>query len=694
MKKSLICALMLVGLCFLFSPPMAHAQSGYSYSEIGYSSEFRNVYGYSETWLDYDLYLYYDPAVKSDLYRGDDNERPLDGGYSEGADKAFGGGYAASVSTFADAFYYRPSTLYYVSSTHFIIPVYYYSPSYCYGYGFDGGCYTDPWGLGFLAGGGLFGGYNGFPGSFFNPYRYLAYRTKIVARLYVQAITVADNHRQPPPPPPPDSCSSNGDGGAAANNFASSASTTNICANPQYEILVGIDPPSIRPAGTTDGENTATFTVQLIPAIAGKSVRLRLEQGAENTGGHIDAQHLNARGENDRPLGRLRQTQGMTDASGALRVSYTPSHIAGLIKIIATVDRVDVGAFVRVQVPDLQELGAGVNYKLIGARDPHPSNHWGTAAANNGLVEIANDYKNEYYRDVAIPDAEKVAFNDQSLIWGGKFELAHRWGAAGAHGEHREGINCDIRSNNIPRERWTRLNEIFFNRGSTNTHDETNTKMPHWHARFEFGGQQAAVVRNTGNFVEESISGTLDRQANYAEWQDWTNKLTNAQAQGQDRMLADTRAYMRSLFYSEEYLNRNTSDETYVTGLYHAYLLREPDPDGYNAWLNALKNWRIQGLDGRERTLEGFEYSGEFANLVAALRRVPEEVPPPPRPTPTPCTDNDGDGYCSDRDCDDWDASIYPGAGIYCTSGEDRNCNEQDDYYECYGSECGYYDCY
>jgi len=49
MKKSLVRALTLFGLGLLFSPLAVHAQSGYSYSEIGYSSSARYVYGYSET---------------------------------------------------------------------------------------------------------------------------------------------------------------------------------------------------------------------------------------------------------------------------------------------------------------------------------------------------------------------------------------------------------------------------------------------------------------------------------------------------------------------------------------------------------------------------------------------------------------------------------------------------------------------
>jgi hypothetical protein len=42
---------------------------------------------------------------------------------------------------------------------------------------------------------------------------------------------------------------------------------------------------------------------------------------------------------------------------------------------------------------------------------------------------------------------------------------------------------------------------------------------------------------------------------------------------------------------------------------------------------------------------------------------------------PPPPPDNDGDGYSTNQgDCDDFNASVYPGAYIYCTT-EDKNCN-------------------
>lgn len=52
------------------------------------------------------------------------------------------------------------------------------------------------------------------------------------------------------------------------------------------------------------------------------------------------------------------------------------------------------------------------------------------------------------------------------------------------------------------------------------------------------------------------------------------------------------------------------------------------------------------------------------------------------------CVDQDGDGYCVGNDCNDYDPSIYPWAPTYCSSGEDRDCNGQDDYQQCYGGGC------
>ena len=68
--------------------------------------------------------------------------------------------------------------------------------------------------------------------------------------------------------------------------------------------------------------------------------------------------------------------------------------------------------------------------------------------------------------------------------------------------------------------------------------------------------------------------------------------------------------------YSQEFQNKKVSDEEYVIILYHSFFGRDPfdpnnlDVDGYNYWLNKLKN----GTD-RMDVLAGFTNSVEFQNL-------------------------------------------------------------------------------
>ncbi len=73
--------------------------------------------------------------------------------------------------------------------------------------------------------------------------------------------------------------------------------------------------------------------------------------------------------------------------------------------------------------------------------------------------------------------------------------------------------------------------------------------------------------------------------------------------------------------YSQEFQNKKVSDEEYVIILYHSFFGRDPfdpnnlDVDGYNYWLNKLKN----GTD-RMDVLAGFTNSVEFQNLCDKYR--------------------------------------------------------------------------
>jgi hypothetical protein len=157
--------------------------------------------------------------------------------------------------------------------------------------------------------------------------------------------------------------------------------------------------------------------------------------------------------------------------------------------IRATMGSVTKERFLEIWVPGLRELDPGANYVLTGFenRPQHPegTNHFGTLGANNNLVAIANDYKAQFYGANPIPEAEKLRYNDQSLINGGKFDIPGNWCTTCHHNEHRIGINCDVSARNVPQSRWEALTRIFAFRGSPRYLDETNTSQPHWHLRFE-----------------------------------------------------------------------------------------------------------------------------------------------------------------------------------------------------------------
>src|SRR5438270_177287 len=77
------------------------------------------------------------------------------------------------------------------------------------------------------------------------------------------------------------------------------------------------------------------------------------------------------------------------------------------------------------------------------------------------------------------------------------------------------------------------------------------------------------------------------------------------------------------LFNSEEYGNRSRTNQEFVTDLYAAYLLREPDQAGYDFWLSVLVNDNNQGIDGRAHLIRAFAESTEFANLIGGLVGTP-----------------------------------------------------------------------
>ena len=95
----------------------------------------------------------------------------------------------------------------------------------------------------------------------------------------------------------------------------------------------------------------------------------------------------------------------------------------------------------------------------------------------------------------------------------------------------------------------------------------------------------------------------------------WVNKLINGEETGSQV------AY--GFAGSNEFIERNVSNEEYVNILYSSFFNREPEENGYNYWLE-----RLNAGENRIVILAGFTNSEEFKNLCAAYNINPGELNP------------------------------------------------------------------
>jgi RHS repeat-associated protein len=116
------------------------------------------------------------------------------------------------------------------------------------------------------------------------------------------------------------------------------------------------------------------------------------------------------------------------------------------------------------------------------------------------------------------------------------------------------------------------------------------------------------------DFVTSFYQGALNRNPNSTELAEWTGKLSQAQAQGNGRLIKVAQDLGAAVFTSTEYTNLNTSNADYVTDLYNAFLQRAPDSGGFNYWTNALNTGST-----RTHVRNGFAYSLEFQGNVMRL---------------------------------------------------------------------------
>ncbi|MCD8069474.1 MAG: DUF4214 domain-containing protein [Lachnospiraceae bacterium] len=104
-------------------------------------------------------------------------------------------------------------------------------------------------------------------------------------------------------------------------------------------------------------------------------------------------------------------------------------------------------------------------------------------------------------------------------------------------------------------------------------------------------------------FVTRLYNICLDREPDEAGLEDWTSQLWAYTKSGRDV------AY--GFIFSEEFINKDLDDETYVEYLYLAFFDREPDEEGKADWLNHMESMGYS----REDVFDGFVGSTEFDNL-------------------------------------------------------------------------------
>ncbi len=122
--------------------------------------------------------------------------------------------------------------------------------------------------------------------------------------------------------------------------------------------------------------------------------------------------------------------------------------------------------------------------------------------------------------------------------------------------------------------------------------------------KFEIKSAEPAPTGVEG-FVYRCYTVILGREPEEAGMQNWMNALNNKTNCGAQ--------VAHGFIFSQEYINKNKSDEEFVTDLYLMFFGREPDTAGLNNWLNQLDT----GVMTKEQVFASFAKSTEFKNICS-----------------------------------------------------------------------------
>ncbi|MCQ2528509.1 MAG: DUF4214 domain-containing protein [Saccharofermentans sp.] len=121
------------------------------------------------------------------------------------------------------------------------------------------------------------------------------------------------------------------------------------------------------------------------------------------------------------------------------------------------------------------------------------------------------------------------------------------------------------------------------------------------------GGTAAPTVRVEPSasilaFAERLYTTCLGRSADPSGLKAWADALANREGSGAK--------VAHGFFFSEEFINKKFDNGEFVRRCYLTFMDREPDKDGYDAWVKALNDGAT-----REQVFNGFTQSPEFVAI-------------------------------------------------------------------------------
>lgn len=115
--------------------------------------------------------------------------------------------------------------------------------------------------------------------------------------------------------------------------------------------------------------------------------------------------------------------------------------------------------------------------------------------------------------------------------------------------------------------------------------------------------EEIIITQGIQDFVRRNYELVLERGGEDEGIRYWSDKIAKRETTPE--------AVAMMFFFSDEYTQKNKSDEEYVCTLYRTFLDREPEQDGLNYYKQT-----IAGGTSREIVLEGFARSEEFQKIM------------------------------------------------------------------------------